>query len=88
MNIGGSSNRMEPQEDDHTPLKKYVTILGNRAKGGRNIEFKCNFCHGQFKGSYFMIKAHLLCISSQGIRACTINAQKVMELQMVVMRQK
>ena len=80
MNVG-RSNRMEPQEDDHTLLKKYVSILEGRAKSRGNIEFKCNFCHGEFKGSYFRIKADLPSIPDQGISVCTIKTQKVAELQ-------
>ena len=56
------------------PLWKYVTKLeklaGSTSKLGGNTRFKCNYCDGNFVGSYSKVKAHLLKINGQGIRAC------------------
>ena len=63
----------EPSSDEGL-LWKYVTKLekpaGSTSKSGGNTHFKCSYCHGTFVGSYSKVKAHLLEISSKGIKAC------------------
>ena len=65
-----SSGTKSLEQDDHTPLKKYITYLEGRSKGGGNAKWRCEFCKMEFQGSYFRVKAHLLKISGQGIRVC------------------
>ena len=66
-----SSNEEVP--NDEAPLWQYVTKLdkppSSTSKSGGNTQFKCNHCGGDFLGSYFRVKAHLLKISNKGIRA-------------------
>ncbi|KAF3776852.1 hypothetical protein EJ110_NYTH47076 [Nymphaea thermarum] len=52
------------------PLWSYVNLMGKPPGGGGNAFFKCNFCEGQFNGSYTRVKAHLLKISQKGIQVC------------------
>ena len=63
---------IEPSSNEG-PLWKYVTELeklaGSTSKLGGNTRFKCNYCDQNFVGSYSKIKAHLLKISGQGIKA-------------------
>ena len=43
---------------------------GSTSKSGGNTQFKCNYCGEIFLGSYSRVKAHLLKISNNDIRAC------------------
>ncbi|XP_049936769.1 uncharacterized protein LOC126410604 [Nymphaea colorata] len=52
------------------PLWSYVNLMGKPPGGGGNAFFRCNFCEGQFNGSYTRVKAHLLKISQKGIQPC------------------
>ncbi|KAK4383043.1 hypothetical protein Sango_2815000 [Sesamum angolense] len=54
---------------DSRPLWKFVTKLG-RTEGGGNVSFTCNLCKVAYKGSYSRVKAHLLKIGGNGIKAC------------------
>ncbi|KAL0423253.1 UNVERIFIED_CONTAM: hypothetical protein Sradi_0860100 [Sesamum radiatum] len=54
---------------DSRPLWKFVTKSG-RTEGGGNVSFTCNLCKVAYKGSYSRVKAHLLKIGGNGIKAC------------------
>ena len=43
---------------------------GSIIKSGGNTHFKCNYCGEVFLVSYSRVKARLLKISNEGIRAC------------------
>ena len=73
---------------DEGPLWKFVTKLekpvGSTSKSGGNTRFKCNYCDGNFVGSYSKVKAHLLKSSGQGIRACIkVTSSHRLEMQRV-----
>ena len=67
-----SSNQEVP--NDKSPLWQYVTKvekpLSASVKSGGNTYFKCNYCGIVYMGSYSRVKAHLLQIFGEGIKAC------------------
>ena len=74
-----TSTKTSPSLDEEVPnadapLWQYVNKLekplGSTSKLGGNTHFKCNYCGGIFLGSYSRVKAHLLKISNNDIRAC------------------
>lgn len=87
MAAEGSSCASSPNlvQDDHTPLWAYVKRVEKMGEGGGNWRFECNFCHGEFKGSYYRVKAHLLKMSGHGIRVCSkVSSQNLFEMKRVV----
>ena len=73
------------------PLWKYVTkeavidVDGTVKIGGGNVPFVCNFCKKNFKGSHSRVKAHLLKIPREGIKACTkVTAGNMAEMQQLL----
>ena len=52
-------------------LWAYVTVLQDKKSGGGNVNWRCNFCNGTYKGSYFRVKSHLLREKGNGIAICT-----------------
>ncbi|KAL6219835.1 hypothetical protein ACLB2K_007594 [Fragaria x ananassa] len=73
------------------PLWKYVTkeavidVDGIVKIGEGNVPFVCNFCKKNFKGLHSRVKAHLLKILREGIKACTkVTAENMAEMQQLL----
>ncbi|KAL0910099.1 hypothetical protein M5K25_021038 [Dendrobium thyrsiflorum] len=68
-------------------LWNHVTKLGKPFEGGGNVSFKCNYCGGIYKGSYSMVKAHLLKIGGHRIKMCPkITTSQVDEAEFRIKR--
>ena len=78
LNIVGNFTKMNTKNESEKSsaeiaaalLWKYVTKLEKASVGGGNVSFKCNYCEKTFKGSYSMVKAHLLKLPKFGIQVC------------------
>ncbi|KAL6125924.1 hypothetical protein ACLB2K_073975 [Fragaria x ananassa] len=73
------------------PLWKYVTkeavidVDGTVKIGGENVPFMYNFCKKNFKGSHSRVKAHMLKIPREWIKACTkVTAENMVEMQQLL----
>ncbi|XP_030941531.1 uncharacterized protein LOC115966437 [Quercus lobata] len=85
MDEVNSTESSQEVSNDESPLWQYVTKVEKppsaSIKSGGNTYFKCNYCDIVFMGSYSRVKAHLLQISSKGIRAC-VKVSKSHRLEM------
>jgi hypothetical protein len=52
-----------------TPLWNHVVLL-ERAGGGGNARWQCKYCKGEYCGSYFRVKNHLLWVQGTRIKIC------------------
>ena len=80
--VESSSSSPSQRTNPKKPLLKFVKkITQNKKKSsGGCEEWVCMLCNHVFKGSYTRVWHHLLCIAGDGVKGCTCNVEKRMEL--------
>ena len=79
------SSDQQNNQDDNAPLWRFVTRETKLGKGGGNVAFQCNFCRQIYKGSYYIVKAHLLKIKGAGVASCTkVTNENLVEMRKVM----
>ncbi|KAL6141571.1 hypothetical protein ACLB2K_059859 [Fragaria x ananassa] len=95
--MSSSAASTEPSVESNEPEKLSAPLWKNVTKeavidvdgtlkiGGGNVPFVCNFCKKNFKGSHSRVKAHLLKIQRERIKACTkVTAEDMVEMQQLL----
>jgi hypothetical protein len=69
---GGIGSHQENEQQQHSPLWKYVTKIGKKEKNtGGSCLWNCNKCKTNVTGSYTRVKAHFLWLEGDnGIQHC------------------
>jgi hypothetical protein len=77
-----SQNQVQQNTNSKKPLLMYVKkITKNKKKNsGGCEEWMCTLCNHVFKGSYTRVWNHLLSISDEGVKGCTCDLEKIMDL--------
>ena len=77
-----SQNQVQQSTNSKKPLLMYVKkITKNKKKNsGGCEEWMCTLCNHVFKGSYTRVWHHLLSISGEGVKGCTCDIDKRMDL--------
>lgn len=84
MGSTGATSAHPSEECMSKPLWNYVTKFEKINDGGGNVSWQCNFCNKVAKSSYTRVRAHLLRLPSQGIRACPrVTAEDISEMRIL-----
>ena len=62
-----------------SPLWAYVTLIQDKKAGKGNASWRCNYCNGIYKGSYFRVRSHLLREKGNGITMCSAVTNEYLE---------
>lgn len=78
----GASSGHFNQEDINKPLWNYVKKYEKIGDGGGNVSWQCSFCDKVATSSYTRVRAHLLRLKGQGIKACpNVTMDDISEMQ-------
>ena len=78
------SSDQQNNQGDNAPLWWYITREAKMGKGGGNVAFQY-FCRQIYRGSYNIVKAHLLKIKGAGVASCTkVTNENLVEMRRVM----